>query len=178
MTRPPRILGAVLAGGASRRFGSDKALAPLGAGPMLDHVVTTLAPQVTQLAMCGRDWDDLPTLPDAAPERIGPLAGLEAALRFAAANGFEGVLTVPVDVLPLPSDLPARLAGSGPAVFEHQWLIGYWPAGLHSPLARFLATGDRRWRAWIAHCAARRVPEPHPLHNINTRADWTAARAA
>lgn len=178
MTRPPRILGAVLAGGASRRFGSDKALAPLGGEPMLDHVVTTLAPQVAELVICGRDWPKFRNLPDTSPERIGPLAGLESALRFAATNGFDAVLTTPVDVVPLPRDLAARLAGPRAAVFESQWLIGYWPAALHPALAAFLATGDRRWSAWIAHCGAASIAEPHPLHNINTRADWTAARAA
>ncbi|MCW4461486.1 molybdenum cofactor guanylyltransferase [Sphingomonas sp. BT-65] len=178
MTLPPRTLGAVLAGGASRRFGSDKAHASLGGTPMLDHIVTALAPQVTDLVICGRSWSNLRTLSDATPERIGPLAGLESALRFAAANGFDAVLTAPVDVVPLPHNLTARLAGPRAAVFEQQWLIGYWPSSLHAALAAFLATGDHRWRAWIELCGAIPVAEPHPLHNINTRADWTAARAA
>lgn len=172
-----RILGAVLAGGASRRFGSDKALAPLRGAPMLDHVVATLAPQVEQVVICGRLWGNLRMLPDASAERIGPLAGLEAALRFAAANGFDAVLTTPVDVVPLPQDLIARLAGPRPAVFEDQWLIGWWPATLHTPVASFLATGNRRWRAWMREAGAARVPEPHPLHNLNTREEWAAVAA-
>ena len=134
MTRPPRILGAVLAGGASCRFGSDKALAPLDGAPMLDHVVSRLAPQVAELVICGRSWNDLRMLPDASTERIGPLAGLNSALRFAAANGFDAVLTAPVDVVPLPCDLAAHLAGPCPAGFADQWLIGWWPAGLPAPL--------------------------------------------
>ncbi|WP_343518066.1 molybdenum cofactor guanylyltransferase [Sphingomonas sp.] len=178
MTRPPRILGAVLAGGASRRFGSDKALVPLNGAPMLDHIVTVLACQVEEVAICGRSWGEFRALPDSTAERIGPLAGLEAALRYAAANGFDGVLTAPVDVVPLPDDLPERLAGSQPKVFEQQWLIGWWPAALHAALTAFLATGDRRWRVWIDRCGATRVAEPRPLHNINTRTDWTAAHAA
>jgi molybdopterin-guanine dinucleotide biosynthesis protein A len=178
MNHPPRILGAVLAGGASRRFGSDKALAPFGSAPMLDHVVTVLTPQVDELVICGRSWGNLRTLSDATAERIGPLAGLEAALCFASANGFDGVLTAPVDVVPLPHALSVRLTGRQPKVFENQWLIGWWPAPLHAALVEFLATGGRRWRAWIEHCGATPVAEPHPLHNINTRADWTAARAA
>ena len=172
-----RILGAVLAGGASRRFGSDKALAPLAGAPMLDHVVKTLAPQVAELVICGRSWRSLRALPDAGAERIGPLAGLESALRHAAANGFDAVLTTPVDVVPLPHDLTARLAGPRAAVFEDQWLIGFWPAQLHAPLARFLATGDRRWHAWMREAGAARIPEPHPLHNLNTREQWAAVAA-
>jgi len=172
-----RILGAVLAGGASRRFGSDKALAPMGGTPMLDHVVKTLTPQVAEVVICGRSWANLRTLPDASADRIGPLAGLESALRYAAANRFDAVLTTPVDVVPLPHDLIAHLAGPRPAVFEDQWLIGYWPAALHAPLARFLATGNRRWRAWLDDAGADRIPEPHPLHNLNTREEWAAVAA-
>lgn len=172
-----RILGAVLAGGASHRFGSDKALAPLNGAPMLDHIVKTLAPQVAELAICGRSWANLRTLPDATRDRIGPLAGLESALRHAATNGFDAVLTTPVDVVPLPHDLPAYLAGPRPAVFENQWLIGWWPAPLHAPLARFLATGNHRWQAWLDEAGAARIPEPHPLHNLNTREQWAAVAA-
>lgn len=177
MSRPPRILGAVLAGGASRRFGSDKALAPLGGAPMLDHVVKTLAPQVAELVICGRSWDNLRALPDATPGRIGPLAGLEAALRYAVGRGFDAVLTTPVDVVPLPRDLPARLSGPCPTVFEDQWLIGYWPTTLHAPLTRFLAAGNRRWQAWMREAGAVRIAEPHPLHNLNTREEWAAVAA-
>lgn len=177
MTRPPRILGAVLAGGTSRRFGSDKALAPVDGTPMLDHVVKTLAPQVAELVICGRGWPNRHTLPDATPDRIGPLAGLEAALRHAAANGFDAVLTTPVDVVPLPHDLLTYLAGPRPAVFEDQWLIGHWPAALHTPLARFLAAGNRRWQGWMREAGAIRIPEPHPLHNLNTREEWAAVAA-
>ena len=177
MSRAPRILGAVLAGGASRRFGSDKALAPFGGAPMLEHVVRTLAPQVAEIAICGREWGDLRVLPDAGAERIGPLAGLDSALRFAAANWFDAVLTTPVDVVPLPADLTAHLAGPCAAVFDDQWLIGWWPVALAEPLGRFLATGDRRWHRWMQEAGATRVAEPHPLHNLNTRAQWAALAA-
>ncbi|HEY0624560.1 molybdenum cofactor guanylyltransferase [Sphingomonas sp.] len=177
MTDPPRILGAVLAGGASRRFGSDKALVPFDGAPMLDHVVQTLTPQVAELVICGRGWPGLRTLPDASPERIGPLAGLESALRYAATNGYDAVLTTPVDVVPLPHDLLTRLAGPRAAVFEDQWLIGYWPVALHATLARFLDSGNRRWQAWMDETGAIRVPEPHPLHNLNTREEWAVIAA-
>lgn len=177
MNRPPRVLGAVLAGGVSRRFGSDKALAPLGGVPMLDHIVKTLAPQVDELVICGRDWANLRALPDATADRIGPLAGLESAFAFAAANGFEAILTTPVDVLPLPRDLAAHLAGPRAAVFEDQWLIGWWPTPLAPRLASFLATGNRRWQAWMEEAGAVRIPEPHPIHNLNTREQWAAFAA-
>ncbi|MBA3896663.1 MAG: NTP transferase domain-containing protein, partial [Sphingomonadaceae bacterium] len=58
------ILGAVLAGGASRRFGSDKALAMRDGRPLIAHVVDALATQVDAVVVCGRDWGGLPSIAD------------------------------------------------------------------------------------------------------------------
>ena len=174
MSPANRILGAVIAGGASRRFGSDKALAPIDGRPMLAHVADALRPQVAALVVCGRDWPDECTLPDLREGGLGPLAGLEAALAHAARQGFDAVLAVPVDTLPLPDDLVERLRGNGPAVFEHQHLIGYWPASLAAMLGRYIEAGGRSVAAWNRHAHARIVEEPAAIGNINTPADLDA----
>ena len=54
-----RVLGAIIAGGQSRRFGSDKALAVIDGRPMIAHVTEALRPQVEMVAICGRDWPGL-----------------------------------------------------------------------------------------------------------------------
>ena len=54
-----RVLGAILAGGRSSRFGSDKALALIDERPMLDHVSERLAVQCDGLVVIGRDWPGL-----------------------------------------------------------------------------------------------------------------------
>ena len=48
-----RILGAVLAGGASARFGSDKAMAQFAGKPLIEHqaVAFRLADMATQIAV-------------------------------------------------------------------------------------------------------------------------------
>ena len=40
-----KLLGAILAGGRSSRFGSDKAFALLNGKPLIDHVIAALAAQ-------------------------------------------------------------------------------------------------------------------------------------
>lgn len=165
---PVRLLGAIIAGGQSRRFGRDKALATINGGPMIDHVVAALRPQVDALVICGRALPGMVMLPDRPQGQIGPLAGLNAALYYAAANGFVGVLCAPVDVLPLPDDLRARLFhGPNPAVFAEQHSIGYWPASLAGALDAYLAEGNRRIDGWIAVAGAKRIPEPFAMRNIN-----------
>jgi molybdopterin-guanine dinucleotide biosynthesis protein A len=172
------ILGAILAGGKSRRFGSDKALVPIDGRPMLDHVVAALAPQVDALAICGREWPGLLTLPDHPLPGIGPLAGLCAALDHAVRNGFEAVLSVPVDVLPIPGDLRDLLSGNGPAVFERQYLVGWWPAACRDALEEhILSGGSHAFRAWLDLSGARTVVEPVAMFNINRVEDFRSAFA-
>lgn len=161
------ILGAVLAGGASRRFGSDKALALLDGMTLLEHSIASLAVQTQKVVVCGGDRAGIVSLADQPAQGLGPLAGLCAALNHAADGGFDAVLTVPVDTHPLPSNLVDRL-GKGPAAFSEQYLIGIWPAALHDDLVNFLALGGRAVREWIELCECRLVAENGlELVNIN-----------
>jgi molybdenum cofactor guanylyltransferase len=165
-----RLLGAVLAGGASRRFGSDKALAMLRSKPLIDHVITALAPQVAALVICGREWPPYRRLDDLPVAGLGPLGGLCAALCHAADEGFDAVLCAPCDTLGLPADLADRLA-PGPAVARGQHVIGMWPATLAPALHYRLASGgSRSIRDWMAACEARDA-NCGPLHNINISDD-------
>ena len=166
-----RLLGAVLAGGLSRRFGSDKALALIDGCPMIEHVIAAIRPQVDELVICGRTWANFESLVDHRIERIGPLAGLETALHYAKTHHFDAVLTVPVDTLPIPSNLSSLLSGDGPAVLSQQYLIGYWPVGYRDGLTAFLDGGLRSVREWITQRNARRVDEPMNVININNTTD-------
>ncbi len=74
----------ILAGGRSRRFGSDKARAMFQGQPLLGHVATLLEPvasRITVVADRACKYDDLgfPTIADSLPG-LGPLAGLQTAL--------------------------------------------------------------------------------------------------
>lgn len=168
-----RLLGAILAGGQSRRFGSDKAAAMVGGRPLLDHVIDALAPQVAELIVVGRG-----VVADRPAPGLGPLGGLCAALDHALRHGFDAVLTAGCDVLPVPGDLAERLA-SGPAVIEGQPLFGLWPAALAPQLDAHLAgSADRSLRGWIAASGARQARLATPLHNLNTRDDLALYCAA
>ncbi|OYQ24308.1 hypothetical protein CHU93_15835 [Sandarakinorhabdus cyanobacteriorum] len=161
-------LGVVLAGGQSRRFGSDKALAMLDGRPLIAHALAALA-GCDALAVAGRDWPGLPSLPDRPGPDLGPLAGLNAALHHAALLGFSAVASLPVDCPGLPADWLDRL-GQAPAHAQGQPLIGLWPVTLAADLDQFLATGGRRVQQWVATTGASAV-DLGPLPNINTQAD-------
>lgn len=170
-----RILGAIIAGGAARRFGSDKGSALLDGKSLIDHVVEALHPQVEALVIVGRDWPGLTTLADRPVGGLGPLAGLNGALRHAQEFGLDGVLTAGCDTLPVPPDLAERLAGSGPAFVEGHYLIGWWPVQLAGLLEQHLGEDNNRSvRGWVARCEARGVPSSRPLYNLNTPDDLAA----
>ncbi|MDQ3388892.1 MAG: molybdenum cofactor guanylyltransferase, partial [Gemmatimonadota bacterium] len=94
-------LAAILAGGASRRFGAPKGLARIGErtlvariaeaahGAHLEAVLITSEPErYTELALRSR--------PDLLAG-VGPLGGIHAALRWAEDEGRPGVLVLPCD---------------------------------------------------------------------------------
>lgn len=164
-----RVLGAILAGGKSQRFGSDKAHALHDGRCLMAHCVEALRRQVDDLVVCGRAWTGLVSLPDRPAADVGPLGGLNAALHH---PGFDAVLCVPVDVHPLPMDLRAMLEGSEARVLASQHAIGFWPTGLGPALDVHLARGHRAIGGWIAHSDAVRVPDAGlGLVNINRRGD-------
>lgn len=168
------ILGAILAGGRSTRFGTDKANALLAGKPLLDHVIHAMRGQVQSLIVCGRPWPGITDVSDWPKRDKGPLGGLCAALRYAAANGYQMVLTAGCDVLPVPSNL-GQMLGPAPAVVQGQPLFGLWPSSLAPKLARLLETGSNRsMRNWVTITSARSVAVGQTLFNLNTPADLQA----
>jgi molybdopterin-guanine dinucleotide biosynthesis protein A len=163
-------LGAILAGGRSSRFGSDKAMAIMADGrTLMDHAMAGLAPHVARVVICGRDGG----LPDRPAPDMGPLGGLNAALHHALEQGFAGVLTTGCDMPFYPADLPAALMGKDAAVLNGQPLLGWWPTTLAGELdAHLAADNNRSIRGWIDRVGARAVDMPGlVLPNINRPED-------
>jgi molybdopterin-guanine dinucleotide biosynthesis protein A len=95
-------MGAVLAGGQSQRFGSDKAAATLGGKTLVERAAETLACVFDEVVVVSSR--DTPAggwtrVADLRPGE-GPLAGIEAALRYATERGLEGAFVLACD-LPL-----------------------------------------------------------------------------
>ncbi|MDT0507065.1 NTP transferase domain-containing protein [Novosphingobium sp. MMS21-SN21R] len=72
------ILGAVLAGGLSTRFGSDKALAELGGETLLALSVKALEAHSDAVVIVGRNKGPACCIPDWPSPNSGPLGGLLA----------------------------------------------------------------------------------------------------
>lgn len=166
-----KILGAVLAGGRSSRFGSDKAEALFEGRKLFDHAADSLLAQVDALVVAGRDWPGLPTVADLPEPGLGPLGGLAGALDHARRYGFDAVLSCGCDVIGLPHTLAAQL-GPGPAIVCDMPIIGLWPVSAGAALLDWLADAQNRSvYKFAGHIGARRVVLDTPLHNINRPED-------
>lgn len=170
-----RVLGAILAGGQSRRFGSDKAMADLGGRPMIVRVAEALAPFVAATVICGH-----PSVPrgivgvsDLPRPGLGPLGGLAGALHHAVNHGFAAVLSVGCDMPVLDAGLMSRLRDTDTVTFVRQSpIIGRWPADLAGTLMAHLdAPGSRSMRGWAEAVGAVAMDALAPIPNVNTPAD-------
>lgn len=168
------ILGAVLAGGKSSRFGSDKALAELGGRTLISRAVDALSGFCEYVVVVGRETAPAPTIPDWPQPDMGPLGGIAAALRYAEDEGYESVLTCGVDSVSLPPTLLSILSPP-PAYLEKQPVIGHWKSNNASIVSAILQSEGRHSMLAFAKAAgARPVTSTDAPANINTPADLAA----
>lgn len=167
------LIGVVLAGGESRRFGSDKALAMLSDANLLGHALAALAPHVRSLGIAGRSHGPAPTIADWPRPALGPLGGICGALRYAKREGADAILCVPCDMPHLPFGLIADIADRpGAAYLTQAPVVGRWPVTLAEPLERWLGeTDDRSIIGWARSIGAAPVSWRDTLANINRPGD-------
>ncbi len=175
----------ILAGGASRRFGSDKARALRHGKPLVVGVAEALATAVGQTAVvASRDgqYDDLGlhTIGDEVPS-LGPLGGLVTALSDLAGRGGEWMLLAACDLIdPDPqwvSRLSRAAAPDRPSVFRGAggWepVFGLYPASLLDGARRSLQGDDRSMQALLDREEAVAVPVPAAYRHVTTSGDLT-----
>lgn len=197
------IVGVVLAGGASRRMGADKALVPFAGATLAERVVARLRPQVDAVALARDPRFEVPPalagllrLADPPPGGEGPLSGILAGLMWARALGAVRLQVVPVDTPFLPSDLVQRLARAVPgdaiavAASEGRMhpVVALIPTRFVQDLAEVLAaSGGRSVVRWLERSPVATVPfeavtigerRVDPFLNLNTPAELAAAAAA
>jgi molybdopterin-guanine dinucleotide biosynthesis protein A len=194
-----RILGLVLAGGLARRMGGgDKARITIGGRTILARVLARLEPQCDGLIINANGDPSrfadtgLPVVADSVPDFAGPLAGILAALDWAAAHrpDVADVASAPGDCPFLPADLVARLAAARAATGHPlacarsgEWrhpVVGLWPVKLREDLRRALIVEDlHKIEIWTARHGIAIADWPDtpvdPFFNVNTPADVAAA---
>lgn len=166
------IVGAVLAGGSARRFGSDKALALWHGKPLIEHAADALRRHVDSVVIVGRDYyPGIECVPDLPRPGEGPLGGLCGALAHATTIGARSVLTVPCDVPTPPDALFAALARASCWCEDHP-VFGHWDIAVAQRLFEWMTfRRERAVRAFAAEIGAKAVRSPEPICDIDTPED-------
>ena len=168
------ILGVVLAGGQSTRFGSDKALAELNGHTLLNHAYDALTGFCELVVVAGRAQGPGHCIPDWPHDNMGPLGGIAAALRYARDETYESVLTCGVDSVQLPENL-LELLSPAPAYVDSQPVIGHWPVGAVDAIETLLLADTKHsMLAFAGAVGATAVKIAAKPANINTPADLAA----
>ena len=193
------IPGVLLAGGLARRMGGgDKPMRTIAGRTILDRVIARLKPQCDGLIL-NANGDParfaafgLPVIADGVADFPGPLAGILAALDWAAANrpDVAFVLSAAADCPFLPRDLVSRLYGAlkaenaelAVAASDGQShpVIGLWSVRLREELRHALVVEDiRKIDRWTARYKLATVAWPveplDPFFNANTMDDIAEA---
>ena len=166
-------MGAVLTGGRSSRFGSDKGAALLGGVRLADHAAAAIAPFVGAVIRVG----GVGGIADLPAPGLGPLGGIAAALDHGARHGFDSVLTIACDMPRLPAGLVEALMRRVPAYCGDAPVLGHWPVSALVGLLDLLRDpGDKRSpsiKYWARAIGA--VPiDSLPIANVNTPEDLLA----
>jgi molybdopterin-guanine dinucleotide biosynthesis protein A len=196
------VLGAVIAGGRSERYGSPKALATVGGIPIIERVTAALRAVVTDIVLIANDPVLAETVPlssrgDAVPG-IGALGGIHAALLWARERASTGILAVACD-MPFVSpalleclleraraaDAPDLVApeSGGPRRIEP--LCAFYRDTCLDAIERAIARSDRRMIGFHGEVRVATLPreeverygDPDVLFlNVNTPEDRDAAQ--
>lgn len=194
-----KIPGVLLAGGLARRMGGgDKPMRRIGGRTILERAIARLSPQCDGLILNANGDParfkayELPVIPDSVADFPGPLAGILAALDWAAVNRPEVslMLSAAADCPFLPRDLvshlhealaqqKAQLAVAASGGQSHP-VIGLWSVALRDELRHALVVEDvRKIDRWTARYNVATVTWPtvplDPFFNANTMDDIAEA---
>ncbi|WP_284225746.1 molybdenum cofactor guanylyltransferase [Mycobacterium antarcticum] len=177
----------VLAGGASRRMGRDKAMLEFSGRTFVEQIVATLAGRCAPVFVVAAPGQPLPAL-DAEVLRddvrgVGPLLATARGLRAAADAGVERAFVSAVDMPYLTADLIDLLVGPSvrlgadvvlPWDGRDHYLAGVYRTDLASRAEELVAAGERSMRALVDAVDTQRIvlPEQRSLTNVNAPSDW------
>jgi molybdenum cofactor guanylyltransferase len=190
------MVGVVIAGGRSLRFGGEKAVAQFAGKPLLSWAASRLALACHQVAVNARagteaaalaQTEGFAVLNDSPGDPDGPLSGVKVGLQWAQALGARSLAVSPCDAPLLPDDLYVRLAvaaGDGAAMAMtlegRQPLCAIWPVSALPMVTAALADGAHpaTWRMLEqAGAVAVHFEQPQAFANLNTREDLARLEA-
>ena len=193
------ILGAILAGGQSRRMGKDKLFLELNNKKLIEHTIDKVKKYLKQVIIITNQNNEfflknnLTTVKDCIEGQLGPLVGILTAMKWAKENSkkYSWVATFPCDTPFFPEDIiksfiqesekkESLLLSASSHGRKHN-IFGLWSLDLYDKLKNDLVNKKiRKVQDWTEKNKIKNLEfkfkDYDPFFNINTKEDLEFAK--
>jgi molybdopterin-guanine dinucleotide biosynthesis protein A len=190
------ILGTVLAGGKSQRFGEDKSQVKLGGKLLIDYILSEIIDEFNEVLVVSNNLiefkqsEKISLIKDFKKD-LGPLGGVLTAMKWVKDNNkdYQWISTFPVDTPffknEILKDFLKRINIEEGKLFfinsndtRHN-IFGLWSLDLMDKLEEDLDKGERKVEVWANSIGVKNInmkfENKDPFFNINTKEDLKKA---
>jgi molybdopterin-guanine dinucleotide biosynthesis protein A len=192
-----KILGVVLAGGKSLRFGEDKSQVKLNNKSLIDHILSEILNEFKELLIVSNNSiefnksENISIISD-FKNNLGPLGGVLTAMKWIKDNNkdYQWISTFPTDTPffknQILKDFHDQINLKNGKLFfiksnntRHN-IFGLWSIDLADKLEKDLENGDRKVEDWANKVGVNVIDmqfeKNDPFFNINTKEDLEKAK--
>ena len=192
-----KILGTVLAGGKSQRFGEDKSQVKLGDKLLINYILTQIIDEFEELLIISNNTIEFQkskkiSLIKDFKKNLGPLGGVLSAMKWIKNNNkdYQWVSTFPTDTPffqnQILKDFFKKIKLNESKLFfiksnntRHN-IFGLWSIDLMNKLEEDLEKGERKVEDWANSVGVNIInmefSKKDPFFNINTKEDLQKAK--
>ena len=192
------ILGVILAGGKSRRFGEDKSKIKLGNKTLLEHVIDKVEKEFSELLIISNNQNFSFTskkiflVQDFIKGQLGPLIGVLSAMKWIELNkkNYKWIATFPCDTPFFDENLIDKIKNcsknSDKKLFflksggRRHNIFGLWSLELKDTLLEDIKNGQRKVEEWANQVGSEIIEiddkSEYNFLNINTKEDLEKAK--
>jgi len=192
-----KILGVVLAGGKSLRFGEDKSQVKLNNKSLIDHILSEVLTEFKELLIVSNNPIELNKSENISiisdfKNNLGPLGGVLTAMKWIKDNkkDYQWISTFPTDTPffknQILKDFHDKINLKNGKLFfiksnntRHN-IFGLWSIDLADKLEKDLENGDRKVEDWANKVGVNIIDmqfeKNDPFFNINTKEDLEKAK--
>ena len=190
------ILGAVLAGGKSQRFGEDKSQVKLNGKLLIDYILSEIIDEFKEILIVSNkqikfnNYENISLINDFKKDQ-GPLGGVLSAMKWAKEknNKYEWISTFPVDTPFFKKEILQKFLSEINSEESKLFFIksnntrhnifGIWSIDLMKKLEDDLNEGQRKVEVWANSVGVKIINmefiNKDPFFNINTKEDLKKA---
>ena len=192
------ILGIILAGGKSSRFGEDKSIAKLGDKTLLDHTINKIEKEFTEILVISNNKEfnfknnKIHVVEDCIKGQLGPLVGILTAMKWVKKNNknYKWIASFPCDTpffdMKFISELKIKIKETSEKLIflnsdkKRHNIFGLWSVDLIETLEEDIKNGLRKVEIWADKIGYENInintKEFDMFLNINTKEDLKKAK--